>query len=481
MNLLVVVKVLGMLLLCEAVAMLPSLVVALIYGENTVWAFMISVLITASLGLLFFKVKVKENVIRYKEGFAIVTFGWLLASLMGSLPFLFTGALPSVVDALFETISGFTTTGSTVIQDLEVLPKSLLFWRSVTHWLGGMGILVLALAIQPALGVGTFQILKAESPGPISSKLTPRVSGTAKILYRTYLVITVVHIILLAVGGMPIFDSIIHAFGSVSTGGFSLKNASLGAYNNVYFEIVILIFMILSGINFSLYYFAFKNKNLRDFFHDTELKVYLFIIALYTIIITININGHVYHSLAESIRYAAFQVGSVITTTGYVTANFDLWPDLSKALIVTLMFVGACAGSTSGSIKVIRIHLVFKYIQREINRLVHPRAVKAIKINNVAVQENILTNVVSFFMLYILIFSFAALVLLTQNLDLVSAVTASAAAIGNIGPGLGLVGPSSSYAALTNVAKLLLAFLMIVGRLELYTVLSLLFPQTWKA
>lgn len=481
MNVLMVVRVMGILLLCEAAAMLPSIVVALIYGEKAVWAFVWTILISALVGLLFFRVKVKENVIRYKEGFAIVTFGWLLASIMGSLPFMFTGALPSFVDALFETVSGFTTTGSTVIQNLEVQPHSLLFWRSFTHWLGGMGILVLALAIQPALGVGTFQILKAESPGPISSKLTPRVSGTAKILYKIYLVMTVAHIVLLVACGMPLFDSIIHAFATLGTGGYSIKNASIAAYNNVYIEMVILLFMILSGVNFSLYYFAFKNKSLRDIFKDKELKVYLFIIALYTVIITVNLNGGIYRSLAESLRYAAFQVGSIITTTGYVTANFDLWPDLSKALLVTLMFIGACAGSTGGSMKVIRIYLVFKYIQREIGRLVHPKAVKAVKINNVAVQESILTNVASFFMLYILIFVLATLVLLTQNLDLVSAVTAAATSIGNIGPGLGIVGPVNTFAPLTAFAKLILTFLMILGRLELFTVISLLFPQTWKS
>ncbi|MCR3922909.1 MAG: TrkH family potassium uptake protein, partial [Firmicutes bacterium] len=476
MNSLIVLKILGILLLCESVAMLPAIVVAIIYQENTIIAFVITVAISTVLGLLFYSIKPKENMIRYKEGFAIVSFGWILASIIGALPFLFTGAIPSFVNAFFESVSGFTTTGATILTNVEVLPYSLLFWRSFTHWLGGMGILVLALAAGPALGVGTFQILKAESPGPISSKLTPKVSGTAKILYITYLAITLVEIFLLKLGGMPLFDSLVHTFGTLGTGGFSIKNASIGAYDSVYFEVVITIFMILSGVNFSLYYLAYKNRSLLEFLRDKEFKVYLSIIAIFVVVITFNINGSVFNSLAQSLRYATFQVASIITTTGYGTANFDLWPDLSRVLLLTLMFIGACAGSTGGAMKVIRIHLIFKYVQREISSLIHPRAVRAIKVGDVPIQESVLSSVMAFSMLYFLLFIGSTLLLLTQNLDIITAISATAATLGNIGPGLNLVGPSLTYTYLTDFTKIILSMCMLLGRLELYTIISLVFP-----
>ncbi|HHX74156.1 MAG TPA: TrkH family potassium uptake protein [Firmicutes bacterium] len=480
MNLIMVVRVLGILLLCDAAAMLPAIPIARVYGEDTIPAFLLSVLITAVTGILLCLPRVRDNVIRYKEGFAIVTFGWLLVSAAGALPFLFTGVLPSFVDAFFESVSGFSTTGATVITNVEIVPYSLLFWRSLTHWLGGMGILVLALAVLPALGIGTFQILKAESPGPVSAKLTPRVSGTAKILYSTYLVITLVQIMLLKAGGMPWFDSVVNSFATLGTGGYAIKNASIGAYNNVYFEIVIAVFMILAGVNFSLYYLAVRKKSLSDFFHDTEFRIYLIIIIAYILLITLNIYGHNYSSLAESLRHASFQVASIITTTGFATTNFDRWPDFSRALLLTLMFIGACAGSTGGGMKVIRIYLLFKYIRREVNSLIHPRAVKAIKVNNIPMQESVLTNVAGFFVLYFIIFVIATLLMLTQKYDMITSFSAVAASLGNIGPGLGLVGPSTTFAGLTAFSKILLSFCMILGRLEIYTVIALLFPQTWK-
>lgn len=480
MNSLLVLRILGVLLICEAVALFPSIFVAMLYGEDTILAYIFSILITATAGCLLFLFKVKDNTVRYKEGFAIVTLGWLLVSIFGALPFLFIGTFSSFIDAFFEAVSGFTTTGATVIPNIEVVPFSLLFWRSFTHWLGGMGILVLALAIQPALGVGTFQIFKAESPGPILSKLTPRVSDTAKILYITYLVITLLEILLLAVGGMPLFDSIVHTFGTLGTGGYSIKNLSIGAYNNVYYELVITIFMIAAGVNFSLYYLTFKKKNLADFLKNTEFRVYLSIIAVYIIVITLNIHGKIFGTMLESLRYASFQVASIITTTGYATTDFDLWPDLSRALLVSLMFIGACAGSTGGAMKVIRIYLVFKYVQREINKLIHPRAVKAININNVPVQENVLSGVMAFTVLYVIIFIAATLLITTQKVDLVSSAAAVAATFGNIGPGLGLAGPGGTYATFSVFSKMIFSFCMILGRLEIFTVISLLFPEFWR-
>jgi len=469
-----------MLLLCEAVAMFPSVVVALIYRENTIFAFIVSIAITTMIGLTLFSIRVKDKIIRYKEGFAIVTFGWLMVSVLGALPFLFTGAITSVIDAFFETVSGFSTTGATIINNIEVLPRSLLFWRSFTHWLGGMGILVLALALAPVLGVGTFQILKAESPGPISTKLTPRVNNTAKILYITYTVITAAEILLLVLGGMPLFDSFIHTFGTLGTGGFSIKNASVGAYNSVYFDIVITVFMIASGVNFSLYYIAFRRKSPAGFFKDVEFRTYISIIAVAITFITINLNGKVFDGVLQSLRHAAFQVASIITTTGFTTTDFDLWPDFSRAVLFVLMFVGACAGSTGGSVKVIRINLMFKYMKREVNRLIHPRAVTAVKIGNTPVQEEVLSGVMAFVMFYMIIFIVASLLLAVQGHDLVSSVAAVAATLGNIGPGFGMVGPATTYSALSGFSKLLLSFCMILGRLEIYTVIALLSPRFWK-
>ena len=481
MNLPIVMRTLGILLLCEAAAMLLPVLVALFYGDNVVLSFLLSVLLAFAAGLVFFSVKVRDNTVGYREGFAIVAFGWLLASVFGALPFFFSGAVSSYVDALFETISGFSTTGATVIPDVEALPNSILFWRAFTHWLGGMGILVLALAIQPALGVGgAFRIMKAESPGPISAKLTPRLRDTAKLLYYIYLVMTVLCVAFLDAGGMPLFDSVVHAFATLGTGGFSVKNASIGAYNNTYYDVVITVFMILAGINFSLYYLAFKQKSPREFLRDEETRIYLAIIAVYTLVIAVNINGTVFSNVLTSLRYAAFQVASVITTTGYATADFNLWPELSRVLLVTLMLIGACAGSTGGGMKVIRVHLIFKYIKREINRLIHPRAVKAIKVNDTVIPETVIANVMGYSLLYILIIILGTVLLLTQKLDAISAMTAVASSLGNIGPGLGLVAPSKTFYPLTDFAKLFLSFCMIVGRLEIYTVLALLFPQFWR-
>ncbi|NLZ38258.1 MAG: TrkH family potassium uptake protein [Firmicutes bacterium] len=480
MNFSIVIKNLGMLLLCEAAAMLPSVFLAFYYQESTISAFLYAIIIAVFFGLLFYSLKVKENIIRYKEGFAIVTFGWIAVSLIGALPFIFSGVLPSFADAFFETVSGFTTTGATVITNVEIVPYSLLFWRSFTHWLGGMGILVLALAISPALGVGTFQILRAESPGPISTKLTPKLSNTAKILYTTYLIITLIEIILLNLGGMPLFDSVVNTFGTLGTGGFSIKNASIGAYNNVYFELVITIFMLLSGVNFSLYYLAFKQKSLWHFWQDKEFKVYLGIVAVYILVITLNLCGSVFNSFWESLRHASFQVVSIITTTGYATTNFDLWPDLSRMLLLSLMFIGACAGSTAGSMKVIRIYLIFKYVQREISSLIHPRAVRAVKIGEQSVQETVLSSVVAFAMLYFLLFIAATLLILTQGLDIISAISAVACTLGNVGPGLNTVGPAQTFAPVSDFAKYIFSLCMLMGRLELYTVISLLSPRFWQ-
>jgi len=378
----------------------------------------------------------------------------------------------------FETVSGLTTTGATIINDIEVLPKGILFWRSFTHWLGGMGILVLTLAILPAIGVGGFQIFKAESPGPVSDKLVPRMKDTAKILYTAYLGITILQTVLLYFGGMSLYEALVHTFGTVGTGGFSTRNASVGAFNS-YIQVTIAIFMIASGINFSLYYDLYKGR-WKQVIKNSELKFYLSIIAIATILITINLNGKIYTTITETFKHALFQVGTIITTTGYATVDFDQWPTFSKGILFALMFVGGCAGSTGGSIKNIRLLILFKLVRREISKILHPRAFIPVKINNKSISPDVTASVASFFFLYMLLFIVGTLLISLEGIGLISAASSVAATLGNIGPGFELVGPSQTYSHFSIPSKLLFSLLMLFGRLELFTVFILLMPSFWK-
>jgi len=479
MNYKIILKVLGYLLLIIAFGMIAPLIISAINKQKDLIPFAISISLTTLTGFILTKIPVTKKKIKAKEGLAIVTLGWIFASLFGALPFILSGSIPSFVDAFFETVSGFTTTGATIITDIEVLPKGILFWRSFTHWIGGMGILVVAVAILPMMGAGGFHVFKAESPGPIADKIVPRIKDTAKILYISYIIISLAEFILLLLGGMSPFDSAVHTFGTLGTGGFSTRNASIGAFNNSYIFIVISIFMIMSGANFSLYYDLYKGK-WRDVIKNSELKLYLSIIAISVLAITINMNSHLYHNLFESFKHSLFQVSSIITTTGYTTFDYEQWTTFSKGILFMLMFVGGSAGSTGGSIKVIRILALIKLIKRELTKILHPRAIVSVKFGDKPVSENTLLNISSFFMLYMMIFIIGSILISLEGIGFMGATSSVAATLGNIGPGFGFVGPTHTYADFSAFSKLLLSFFMLLGRLELFTVIALLTPKFWR-
>ncbi|MGB3368530.1 MAG: TrkH family potassium uptake protein [Acidaminobacteraceae bacterium] len=479
MNYKLIVKVLGFILLIIAVTMIPPFLIALITGQNDMLAFLISIGITAAVGFTLSSIQIDKKLIKVKEGLAIVTLGWVFASLFGALPFYISGSIPLFVDAFFETVSGFTTTGATIVKDIEVLPYGILFWRSFTHWIGGMGILVVAVAVLPMIGAGGFHIFKAESPGPISDKIVPRIKDTAKILYMTYIFISIAEFILLMIGGMTPFESIVHTFGTLGTGGFSTRNGSVGAFNSSFIFIVISIFMIMSGTNFSLYYDLYKGK-WRDVIKNSELRLYLGIIAASVLLITIDTNLSLYHNWFEAFKHSLFQTSSIITTTGYTTTDYEQWSTFSQGIIFVLMFVGGSAGSTGGSIKVMRILVLIKLYKRELTKVIHPRAVVSVKIGNEPVAEDTLLNISSFFMLYMLIFAFGSILISLEGIGFLGATSAVAATLGNIGPGFEFVGPTHTYADFSAYSKLLLSFFMLLGRLELFTVIALLTPKFWK-
>ena len=475
----IVLKSIGTVLCIEAASMLPSLIVALINHEKAAIAFALSIGIIAAIGAALMRIKTPISRIFTRDGFAIVSLSWILVTLFGTLPFLLSGSIPSFIDALFETASGFSTTGSSILTDVEALPKSVLFWRSSTHWLGGMGILVLMIAILPSVSASTINIMIAESPGPAPGKVVPKIRETAKILYSIYIFMTAVLVVLLLAGGMPLFDALIHAFGTASTGGFSSRNAGVSAYNSVYIEAVITIFMFLFGVSFTLYYMILK-RDIKSVLRDEELRFYVGVVAAAIVLIVLSINGTVYRSLGESVRYASFQVSSIITTTGFATADFNVWPTFSQIILILLMFLGACAGSTGGGIKCIRVILLLKIIKREIAKLNHPRAVQTVRINGRRVEEETLSGVMAFFFFWMLIIAASSLLVSLEGKDPVTSVTAVIASISNIGPGLGLVGPMGNYAGLSALSKVVLTICMLVGRLEIYPIMLLCLPSFWK-
>lgn len=479
MNYGIVLRILGNILVVESLLMTPSLLISLYMKEGDTRAFIITIMVTGLMGFLLSRQKKDRDTINPKEGLAIVSLGWFFMSLLGALPLYLSASTPTYIDAVFETVSGFTTTGATVIANVEILPKGILFWRSFTHWIGGMGILVFTLALLPALGIGGFQIFKAESPGPVAGKMAPRIKDTAKILYLTYVAITIIQVLLLKIGGMSIFESFVYTFGTVGTGGFAIKNASIGAYNSTYIHLVIGMFMLFSGINFSLYY-SFVQGRIKDIFRDEELRLYLLIIFIGVLAIGVNLYMNIYDKIGLSFRDAFFQVSSIITTTGYSTANFDIWPSFSKAILLILMFIGGSAGSTAGGMKVIRILILFKLIKREILKIFHPRAVIPIKLNGKVMPNETVAGINSFMSLYLVIFALSSILLTLEGVDLVSAFSSVAATLGNIGPGLGFVGPTNTFNGYSQIAKVFLSGLMLLGRLELFTIIALLAPRNWR-
>lgn len=460
--------------------MLIPLPFSFYYSDSQHWAFIISSLITLSFGAiaLFLTKKFKED-IRAKEGFAIVTFSWILFAALGSLPFFISGSIQSYTDAFFETMSGFTTTGASILTDIEILPKSILFWRSFTHWLGGMGIIVLTIAILPFLGIGGMQLFKAEVPGLVVDKLTPRITETAKILWGVYVLFSIVEVFLLMFAGMDLFDSLCHTFGTMATGGFSTKNSSIAHYNSSFIDFIIVFFMIIAGLNFSLHYKMLRG-NFQEMFGNVELKFFLLVILISTLIIGSQLFLNHNYSFYDSFRYGLFQVTSIITTTGYVTVDFEKWSTSSNIILLILMFIGGSAGSTAGGLKAIRVILLFKFAYNELKRLLHPNAISLVKYSENIIDEKILLNVSGFFVIYIAITIISILILAASGSDFMTSISAVAATINNVGPGFGKVGPTDNYAHFPDYIKWLLSFLMMIGRLEIYTVIILLSPIYWK-
>lgn len=479
MNYRMIIKILGNILGIEALLMIPSLLVAVYYGQSDIRAFIICILLTGIIGLIMSKVKVNSDKIKTKEGLAISTFAWILVSVFGSLPFIVSGSIPSFIDAFFETVSGFTTTGSTVLANVEILPKGILFWRSFTVWIGGMGILVFTLAIIPTLGVSGFQMFKAESPGPVKDRIVPKIKETSKILYTIYGVLTIAEIILLMFGKMSLYEACIHTFGSVGTGGFSNRNANIGAFNSSYIHNVISIFMILCGINFSLYFALYKRK-WRDVLKNEELRFYLGVIFVSVILIALNLLATSYTKVGIAFRDALFQTSSIITTTGFATVDYDLWPAFSKAILFLLMFLGGSAGSTAGGIKAIRLVVLFKLVKRQIVKIFHPRAIIAVKLDGKIVSSDTISGITGFFVLYLSIFVISTILISLEGFNIESSASAVITTLGNVGPGFGIVGPIRNFSIFSDLSTLLFSILMLLGRLELFTILALFVPSKWK-
>lgn len=478
MNYSMIFFIIGWILNVEAALMVPSVIVAVIYGEKCGWAFVLTITLCLVIGLPLVRRRTENKVFYAREGSVTVALSWIVMSFMGALPFVFSGSIPSIVDAVFETVSGFTTTGASILPAVEGLPHCILFWRSFTHWVGGMGVLVFLLCLLPLTGGGYhMNLMKAESPGPSVSKLVPKVQSTAKILYGLYLFLSVAELILLLVGRMPVFDAICTTFGTAGTGGFGIRNDSIGGYS-IYLQAVITIFMILFGINFNVY-FLFYMKKPKEALKCEEAKWYLAIIAVSTVIITLFIRKS-FPSTALAFHHAAFQVGSIITTTGFATVDFNLWPTVPKTILVLLMFIGACAGSTGGGIKVSRIVLLFRTMTKEFSQNIHPHLIRKIKFEGRVVEHEVLRSVNVFLVAYVLIFAISTLLIGVDNFDLTTNFTAVAATLNNIGPGLELVGPTQNFALFSDFSKLVLIFDMLAGRLEIFPLLLLFFHETWK-
>jgi len=478
LNLNTVRYILGTLLIVLGIAMVPSLGWSIYYEDSDINAFLYSIIVAMGIGLLLRAKAFLRKDLGLREGFLIVTLGWILAGVFGALPFVFYGAVDTFIDGFFEAVSGFTTTGATIINNVEALPHGILFWRSFTHWLGGMGIIVLFLAILPGVGAGGFHMFRAEVPGPSVSKLSSRIAHTAKTLWYIYLGLTVLQTVLLLLTGFDLFDSLTHTFGTVATGGFSTRALSVGAFKNPAAEIIILIFMALSGVNFSLYYYLLR-KQWGRVYYDEELRFYLGVIIVTTLLIAWNIRGFI-PSKVDLFRTSAFQVVSIMTTTGYATANFDLWPAFSKMLLLLLMFFGGCAGSTGGAMKQIRVLILSKYCGRELVHTLHPKAVVPVKVGGKPVPDDVLRNILAFSFIYIALFVFGALFIAMLGQDMITSVSSVAATLGNIGPGLGSVGPEYTFSEIPQIGKLVLSFLMLMGRLELFTVMLCFTPGFWR-
>ncbi|MDD3184263.1 MAG: TrkH family potassium uptake protein [Anaerostipes sp.] len=455
---------------------LPTLI-AVIFGETKGWSFALVMTVCLAGGVLITRRKPKNTNFYTKEGFVTVAISWIIMSIIGSLPFVFNGDIANPMNALFETISGFTTTGASILSDVEVLAKCSLFWRSFTHWIGGMGVFVFLLAIMPLVGGKNIHLMRAESPGPSVEKLVPKVRKSSIILYGIYCFMTLVEVVFLIFGGLDLFESLLISFGTAGTGGFSILNSGFANYTP-YIQYVVTIFMILFGVNFNVYYLILIRK-VKEAFHYEELRYYLFVIFAAIALITFNIRG-LFPSIEAAFRNASFQVGSIITTTGFASANFNEWPEFSKTILVLLMFVGACAGSTGGGIKVSRVILMLKTVKKELLYYVHPRNIRKIKFNGHLVEHEVVRGVNVFFITYCMILIFSTALIALDNFDFITNFTAVVATLNNIGPGLELVGPAGNFGMFSPFSKFVLMFDMLAGRLELFPMLMLLSPYTWS-
>lgn len=477
MNYSIILYILGCVLKFESAFLLVPALVGVIYQEDAIYSYLFTAALCFVIGAILSHKKPQSKNLFIKEGFVTVAASWVVISIFGALPFVLSGDIPSYVDALFETISGFTTTGSSILSDVEALSKTGLFWRSFTHWVGGMGVLVFIMAILPLMGGSTMNLMKAESTGPSISKLVPHVKDTAKILYGMYIVLTVCEVVVLLLFKMPLFDALTITFGTVGTGGFAVLNSSLGSYSPA-IQYTVTIFLILSGINYTAYFYMISYK-FKEAFRIEEVRWYLFIVALSTGLITFNIRG-MHPTLEESFRHASHQVATIITTAGFSTTNFDLWPEFSKCILVILMFIGACSGSTAGGIKVSRVVMLVKTIKKELSLIVHPREVRKIRMDGHVLDHETLRTTNVFFVVYFVIFFVSLLLLSIDNYDFTTNFTATAATLNNIGPGLALVGPTQNFSIYSTFSKFILMFNMLAGRLELFPLVVMMFPSTWK-
>lgn len=478
MNVRMVISALGKVLKIEAALMLFPLMVALLYGEPSWSAFAITIVIVLLVGILADLKKPENRVIREREGFVIVGCAWILLSAFGAIPFVISGQIPSCIDAFFEVVSGFTTTGSSILKDVELLDRSLLFWRSFTNWIGGMGVLVFVLAVLPLSEGRSIHIMRAESPGPIVGKLVSKMRSNAMILYGIYIVLSIMLTVFLLAGGMPLFDSVVNTFATAGTGGFSIKTLSIAAYNSAYIEGVITVFMLLFSINFNVYYLIITGHVIQAL-KSEELRWFLGIVASAMVAITI-CNLPIYDTVLNSFRYATFQVSTIISTTGFATDNFDVWPTFSKSVLMILMFLGASAGSTGGGIKTARIIIMLKSIGREIRRMLHPRSVAVVKLEGKTVDQKVIHGTSVYLMAYMGILLMSVLLISINGFDMVTTITSVITCLNNIGPGFGMIGPNGNFAEFSNFSKLILSLNMLIGRLEIFPVLMLFSPAVWR-
>lgn len=477
MNRRMVVFLLGRILLLEAALMLPSVLVGLVYREAITWCFLPAMGALGLLGLFGIK-KPKDTTIYAREGFLTVAAAWVLMSLFGAVPLWLCGGFETFWDCLFEIVSGFTTTGASILETVEQLPHCILFWRSFSHWIGGMGVLVFVLAVMPMSEERSMHLMRAEVPGPVKGKLVPRMRDTAKILYAVYSVLTVILIILLCAGGMPLFESVCHAFGAAGTGGFSVRNAGIKAYDSTYIHVVLSTFMLLFGVNFSLYHLILIGK-WKNAVRSEELHAYLGIVLTAVVLITVNTYSSA-QRLGITLRDAYFQVSSIITTTGYATVNFDLWPGFSKMTLLLLMVFGACAGSTGGGLKISRVVILFKSARQEVRKLLHPRAVTVVRMEGKPIGSDLIRATLIFFLLYATCLALGVFLLSLGEQDFLTNFTATLACLSNIGPGLALVGPTENYGFYSSASKVLLSLEMLAGRLELFPIILLFSPLTYR-